>query len=1229
MSAKDTIEGILQRPLTKAPEEVITIDQEDQQTAYTELTEYVVTEPIRGAYRRILSAIAEAPADPPEAVGVWVSGFFGSGKSSFAKNLGYAIENKQVLGHYAGELLMKQVNEPTSRALLESVHQRIPTEVVMFDVNLDRSEAGQARPLSISHYLYRNLLRHLDYSDVPEVAELEFTLEEQGELPRFVEHFEARIREEWEHERERYRDALADENWRWAFRRDKTDALALASSRLHELLPKHYPTSDHFLKSRQAVDVTPKFLVDRSFGMMAMRRPDRALMFVVDEVGGYVARSVDRIEDLRVVVEHFGKVSRNKLKAKEIKGPTWIVVTSQEKLGAFVDYLDTKRVEIARLQDRFPARLRVDLEPSDIQEVVSRRVLSKTSEGEAALRTLFAERGPEIADRLRLERTHRDSTLDAQRLTRSYPYPPHFLGLSIEVMTNLRLQDRAGNNTTAGGSNRTLIRQAYAMLTSPPRDGTPAMKDLPVGRLVTLDRVCDLVWSNLSSEQKTEIQGVQERFPSAQWPTRVAKALCLLQQVRDLPRTEANLAAMLWDGVDHPSAIDAVRGALKALHDADFVRLADDGWTLQNRTEKSWSEKRRGIDPRPGERAERLRTAVRTLFEEAALSRYVYKNFRTLKLGVTMDDHDLTSGQLPLHLITATSDKALQGADGLLTKTWTRSQESASRATAFWVWMRTPRVDEVLVKLLQSEMLKKDEEPKAYGPSADTEVRALIAEEERQIARLKGELDMAVREALARGTGIFRTAQHPSSELGADLATALGVWFETVVPQLYPHLEVGAKPLKGNEAEEALKSASLTGLPEVFYAPPKGLDLVTQKDQRWVVNAEAPVAKLVLAYLREKHGYGTKVTGKNLEAEFTGVGYAWDVELLQLVLALLLRAGHVEMVHQGVRFHATLASDPRARAPFTSKPAFKAASFAPRTTPGTKVLVKAASQCEALTGDEVDIEESAIATAFQKIVRAERERVAPALAVARALQLPIAQELTEQDEWWRNVEHGPSDDTVKLLAEEGAALVERRQRLAKLVDALRPDRVAIVTRARTAAEGLAGEVLARASEPAVGEAAQAIGAALATGAWVDEPQHLADLTATIEIRHAALRAQVAEDVGRRRAEAVQGLRSLPDWERVPEGRRGAILSLLESAAATPSSLDALDAAARAVSGRVTALQEEVLRAARPERSTVRLRILSEPRVLNGPEDVEEFVSRLRNRLLAALGEDGSTAVLLE
>ena len=89
-----TIAELLSRDLSRRIEEVIQVDQAEEQAVYAEIDEYIATDSIRDHYATLLKAIAEAPAEPHEAIGVWVSGFFGSGKSSFAKNLGYALQNK-------------------------------------------------------------------------------------------------------------------------------------------------------------------------------------------------------------------------------------------------------------------------------------------------------------------------------------------------------------------------------------------------------------------------------------------------------------------------------------------------------------------------------------------------------------------------------------------------------------------------------------------------------------------------------------------------------------------------------------------------------------------------------------------------------------------------------------------------------------------------------------------------------------------------------------------------------------------------------------------------------------------------------------------------------------------------------------------------------------------------------------------------------------------------------
>src|SRR5258708_17705195 len=103
-----TIGDVWARDLDRKIEEIIQVDQADEESVYAEITEYVATDSIRDQYADLLRAIAEAPADPHEGVGVWVSGFFGSGKSSFAKNLGYALQNRKFVGHPFADLFKHQ-----------------------------------------------------------------------------------------------------------------------------------------------------------------------------------------------------------------------------------------------------------------------------------------------------------------------------------------------------------------------------------------------------------------------------------------------------------------------------------------------------------------------------------------------------------------------------------------------------------------------------------------------------------------------------------------------------------------------------------------------------------------------------------------------------------------------------------------------------------------------------------------------------------------------------------------------------------------------------------------------------------------------------------------------------------------------------------------------------------------------------------------------------------------
>src|SRR5207248_592993 len=112
-----TVADTLARDLGRKIEEVIKVEQSDDATVRAEITDYVATDRIKRHYRDLLQAIAEAPSAPHEGTGVWVSGFFGSGKSSFTKLLAYAVEDPMVEGRPAAEWFKAQVADERIAAL--------------------------------------------------------------------------------------------------------------------------------------------------------------------------------------------------------------------------------------------------------------------------------------------------------------------------------------------------------------------------------------------------------------------------------------------------------------------------------------------------------------------------------------------------------------------------------------------------------------------------------------------------------------------------------------------------------------------------------------------------------------------------------------------------------------------------------------------------------------------------------------------------------------------------------------------------------------------------------------------------------------------------------------------------------------------------------------------------------------------------------------------------------
>ncbi|MGQ9910596.1 MAG: BREX system P-loop protein BrxC [Candidatus Flexifilum sp.] len=1121
----------LDRPI----EEVIKLDQQEEETVRREIEEYVATERIQKDYEHFLRDYADAKSNPDERVGVWISGFFGSGKSSFAKNIGYILQNRPLGGVSASQLFLQRVRESGGRyfqrldELIGFINTAIPTRVIMFDVRLVASQGSEP----VHQLMYAKLLQDLDYADDWDIAELEIELEGEGRLAEFVTTCGRLFRGEVGKPREPHPVPVtltgvsqADYDV-WVMVRKGAQAFQRILAVQREITPSLYEGTDSAALLRGRAQLNIDVLVDRTFDLASRRAPGHAIVYIIDEIGSYVALSVNKIEDLRKIVEHFGQESANRVRAGKAVAPVWVLVTSQEKLDEVVQAIDDKRVELARLQDRFA--IKIDMSPADIREVASLRVLRKTDAGARHLGKVYDDYQAQLKSHTRLEQQAQVVEVTREEFIQYYPYLPHFIDLSIQIVSGLRSQ--SGAFKQLGGSNRTIIKQAHEMLVSE-RTG---MQHLPIGELVTLDRIYDLVEGNLSSEKRTDIGDIERRWAGQDWVIRVAKAIALLEYVRGVPRTAENIAALLYRRLGDGSPLEAVQAALEALKEAEFVRQTETGWKLLSLQEKNWATKRSSFSPTPRDRNTILEEQLRSIFEDSALSRYRYNDLRTFRVDVRWNERVILDGreQIPLALVVCEDDDKLAQERDQITPD-TRSDRHPYYNRIFWLFTLNDQIDDVVAELYRSQRMVSEYEGLRSQGSLNAEDTKSLADEKTQALHYKERLRNLVQEALANGEGIFRGRRLPSVDFGKRLNEILPGVFKYAIPALYPKLELGARllPKKGQEAEDILKAANLNGLSPIFYDGEGNLDLI-RKDERthkWVVNLEAPLLREIRNYLDSEHAYGNKVTGKTLEDKFGGIGYGWEPEILWLATATLLRGGAIEVTYQGRRYRNHL--DPQVRAPFTGANAFRSASFAPRKAPDLNVLVKAAQNFEALTGDEVDVEESAIAAALQTLAREELERLLPLEAKVQAHHIDaLREDLQEYRSTLETILNNAPDDVVNILAGEWQTLKDQRERIAAIRDRLNDDGLRHLARTRTAVRRIAPMLSAEGVDGEVQQAAQTLETSLQDGSYFDPARRSAIDEALKRIETAYANAFAARHTERKNAvvEALQQIRSHPAW----------------------------------------------------------------------------------------------------
>ena len=533
MKIKELFEKDIFRPI----ETVIKAD--DRENIASEVAEYVITDEIS----KKIGNFFEAYCDYTGANGVWISGFFGSGKSHLLKILSYVLENKEYDGYKAGELFAEKVEN--DKLLQANIHKaaRIPSESILFNIDQQSQIKAKEDADAILSVFYKVFYDHLGfYGFRPHVAEFEMWLDTQDRYHEFKDAFDQRHPQSWEEARKNYFDP------------DVEDDMAAACGAIFKNDPEKYQDILSKLEDKEKQSIED--FCNRVADYIASKPKGFRINFFVDEIGQYISDNTKLMLNLQTVAETL---------ATKTGGNSWILVTSQSDMETVMgDLTDKQGNDFSRIQSRFAIKL--PLTSANVDEVIEKRLLDKKEAQQAALLKTYEKESSHLSSLLSFSdagRQFKGYKSDTD-FARKYPFAPYQFDLFQECRRALA-QHNVFQGRHASVGERSMLGVFQQVVKS--------LGDEDDRTLVTFD----LMYQGISSELRPEIQttfGVAKKNLDKPLALKVLKALFLVKYFGSFKATKRNVYVMLIDHLDidlakHEAAIDE---ALNILENQSYIQ---------------------------------------------------------------------------------------------------------------------------------------------------------------------------------------------------------------------------------------------------------------------------------------------------------------------------------------------------------------------------------------------------------------------------------------------------------------------------------------------------------------------------------------------------------------------------------------------------------------------------------------------------------------------------------
>lgn len=627
------VRDLFAKDINRSINGVVKVQDSKDESIRQELDEYVVTRELQGHFATFFKAYGDAIDVPTDKIGVWISGFFGSGKSHFLKMLSYLLENRPIGGKSAIRYFDGKIVDPMVAAAMERACS-VPTQAILFNID---SKAGQWKqgdtaPTALLRGFERMFYEARGfYGEDLKLAKLEEHIDSLGKTQELREAFERVNGDSWLQTRDTYS----------YFEDDVVEVL-------QSVLGMSEKAAWNWLEGSEdevlAPDVFAKKVKDYVDAQAVAHGGNFRLLFMVDEVGQFITNDQDPslMLSLQTIVEELGAACG---------GRVWVMVTSQEAIDNLSLPVGN---DFSKIQGRFNTRL--SLSSSSVDEVIQRRVLEKTALAADMLAQVYEQDAAVLKNNFTFEGGSRSDLAgyaNSKDFVASYPFVGYQFKLLPDVMTEVRKHGVKAKHMSTG--ERSML-SAF-------QESAQAIQHDQTGALVPFWRFFDTISKDLEHGIIQVVvcaeRAAENREGLEPYDVRVLKLLYLIRYIGYVKATVENVSILMVDSldVDKRALKDRVKESLARLERENKVARQGDTYSFLTDEEQEIAQK---IARTPIDNAKVIEYIKKRLFDSIYNAYKFHRDPNDFPFDRYVDGsiHGSSKGGMELSVVTMAGDLA-------------------------------------------------------------------------------------------------------------------------------------------------------------------------------------------------------------------------------------------------------------------------------------------------------------------------------------------------------------------------------------------------------------------------------------------------------------------------------------------------------------------------------------------------------------------------------------------